>query len=194
MQHASVFASMLDHYVCPGSKVVDLGSGSGLLGFIGAFMYPEVHFTLLDSRQSCCDFIQNGVRDLGIGATVTVLKSRAEAMGRSSQHRHQYDGVIARRFGPPGATAECSAPILRQGGFVLVSDPSPQALDKEKLGTERWPDNGLRSLGLALEANLIKRGGKPDATDSQHHAALLRVVRLCGTEFPRSRRLKKPIF
>jgi hypothetical protein len=36
-------------------------------------------------------------------------------------HRHAYRGVMARRFsGGPATAAECSAPLLEQGGFVLV--------------------------------------------------------------------------
>ena len=56
--------------------------------------------------------------------------------------RGTFDLVTARSFAPPAATAECAAPMLKQGGALVVSEP-PDAL-----GASRWPDVALATLGL----------------------------------------------
>lgn len=66
---------------------------------------------------------------------------RAENLGRS-RTRGTFDLVTARSFAPPAATAECAAPMLKQGGALVVSEP-PDAL-----GAGRWPDGALAALGL----------------------------------------------
>ena len=79
MEHVMVFASLLGPLLAPGTRIVDLGSGSGILGYMCAIMYPDAHITLLDMRHKCCDFLQGAIgelTDLGISDLrhrVTVL-------------------------------------------------------------------------------------------------------------------------
>ena len=43
-----------------------------------------------------------------------------------------FDMVVARSFGPPPVLAECAAPLLKVGGWLLVSEPpSTEATDEE---------------------------------------------------------------
>eukprot|EP00591_Stephanopyxis_turris_P001313 CAMPEP_0195527552 /NCGR_PEP_ID=MMETSP0794_2-20130614/29276_1 /TAXON_ID=515487 /ORGANISM="Stephanopyxis turris, Strain CCMP 815" /LENGTH=254 /DNA_ID=CAMNT_0040658481 /DNA_START=104 /DNA_END=868 /DNA_ORIENTATION=- len=177
-------------------RIVDLGSGSGVLGFICALTYPHVQFTLLESRAKCCDFLERGVIELGLSSNsnersssrVVVCHSRAETLGMSIGHRHLYDGVMSRRFGPSGTTAECAAPLLRQGGFLLVSDPPAAALssspNKNHHHLVRWPKNGLSKLGLTLEIR----------SSEMSAVTMLRATESCSEIYPRSRRIKFPLF
>lgn len=45
----------------------------------------------------------------------------------------------------PGVTAECAAPLLISGGYLVVSEP-PHSVD-------RWPVSGLDKLGLKKDAH-----------------------------------------
>ena len=178
LAHVSVFAQRLGPLLAPWDRVVDLGAGSGILGFVSAFAYPDARFILMDNRESCCDFMLQGTRTLGLEGRVDVLHLRAESAGMDPAHRQKHAGVMARRFNGGAATAaECSAPLLQQGGFLLVSDPSPDV----EAPSARWPPAGLQLLGLTVERH------------GDHHS-LLRQSKLCGAEYPRSRRLKRRLF
>ena len=53
-----------------------------------------------------------------------------------------FEVVVARSFGAPAVTAECSAPFLATGGIIVVSEPP------DTNQGERWPVEGLGELGL----------------------------------------------
>ncbi len=61
-------------------------------------------------------------------------------MGRRPR-RGVADLVVARSFGPPSVVAECAAPMLRLGGWLVVSEP-PTAQD-------RWAGVSDAPLGLS---------------------------------------------
>eukprot|EP00457_Paulinella_chromatophora_P014737 gb/GEZN01015213.1/.p1 GENE.gb/GEZN01015213.1/~~gb/GEZN01015213.1/.p1 ORF type:complete len:291 (-),score=20.22 gb/GEZN01015213.1/:36-785(-) len=187
LQDAVDLAVLLGPFLLPRQRVLDLGSGSGIVGLAGAFLFPEVVWYLVDCRQKCCDSLEKAVQALGIGNRVHVLFGRAEALGRNPAHRHQYHAVVARRFGPPSVTAECAAPLLCVNGFLMVTDPrssTEQHLVPNRPGdisvpaAERWPAGGVGLVGLQLQ----QRHANPAVS-------IFRSVRLCGTKYPRSRRL-----
>lgn len=90
------------------------------------------------------------------------------------------DAVTARGFGPPAATAECGAPLLRVGGRMVVSEPPGGS-------PERWPADGLDQLGLS--------GGRPVAAAGSAYRLLVQE-RLCDPRFPRRTGIpaKRPLF
>lgn len=72
-----------------GTKVLDIGTGGGFPGIPLAILFPEVHFTLVDS----------------IGKKITVVKAVAEALGlenveaihgRAETVKNQFDFVVSR--------------------------------------------------------------------------------------------------
>ena len=70
------------------------------------------------------------------------MRGRAEETARSSQFRQQFDLVVSRSFGVPAVAAECGAPLLSIGGFMVVSEPPDGPL------VDRWPAEGLAKVGL----------------------------------------------
>jgi 16S rRNA (guanine527-N7)-methyltransferase len=121
-------------------RAVDLGSGGGVPGLVLACAWPESQWTLLDANQRRTRFLVDAVSRLGIEDRVTVVTERAEIAGRSHLRSDQ-DLVVARGFGPPAVTAECAAPFLRVGGYLVVTEPPGGDID-------RWPVEQLRELGL----------------------------------------------
>lgn len=119
--------------------VIDLGSGGGVPGLVLAVDRPDLRLVLMDSMDKRCRFLAQAVAELGC-AQVEVLHQRAEDAGRGPL-RGAAAAVVARSFGPPAATAECAAPLLRVGGRLVVSEP-PRAVGS------RWPTAGAALLGL----------------------------------------------
>ena len=141
--HALGFA--LGPAITAPTRMVDLGSGGGVPGLVLAARWPEAQIILLDAAERRCAFLTEAVADLGWQARVRVVRARAEEAGRDPELRAAADLVVARGFGPPAVTAECAAPLLTEGGRLVVSEPPD-------VDADRWPEEGLATLGLISEA------------------------------------------
>lgn len=120
-------------------EIIDLGSGGGLPGLVMAAAWTSTTWALLEGRGLRAAFLTEAVKRLGWSDRVTVLADQAERVGRGPR-RHRSPLVVARGFGSPAVTAECAAPLLRTGGFLLVTDP-PGGDDS------RWPPGAMAALG-----------------------------------------------
>ena len=198
LRHAEGFVAVCRHLWPDGPTppvLLDLGSGAGLPGLVVATRWPEATVVLLDAQRRRTAFLDDAVRRLGLGGRVTVRQDRAEVAGRDPLARGRFDGVLARSFGRPAVVAECSAPLLRQGGWLVVSEPpsegpaAPSArpdLATDPSGPARWPAAPLAELGLVPE-QLIH-----EEFDYQ----TLRQADPCPERFPRRDGLpaKRPLF
>lgn len=142
-RHAEAFLTAIDPAGV--SIAADLGSGGGLPGLVLAAALPAVRWTLIDGMVRRTRVLADAVHDLELSGRLTVVTARAEDLGRDPAHRAAYDLVVARSFGPPAVLAECGAPLLRDGGQLVVSEPPDSA-------GERWPAGPLALLGLEVEA------------------------------------------
>jgi 16S rRNA (guanine527-N7)-methyltransferase len=129
----------------PAPRLLDLGSGGGLPGLVIATEWPAATLVLLDANERRTDFLRQSVRHLGLEERVTVVHQRAETCGRDPDYRGTFDGVVVRSFGAPGVVAECSAPFLKTGGWLIVSEP-PGTVE---VGGARWPAAAVAQVGLA---------------------------------------------
>jgi len=169
--------------------LLDLGSGGGLPGLVVALECPRATVVLLDASQRRCAFLSRAVSRLGLADRVSVVHDRAERSGRAPAHRAAYDGVLARSFGPPAVLAECAAPFLRLGGWIVVSEPpvAPGGGVAPKNPTRRrWPAGPLREVGLE-PVEYVQEG---------FGYQILRQLELCPERFPRRNGVpaKSPLF
>jgi 16S rRNA (guanine527-N7)-methyltransferase len=167
VEHALGFAEVVG---APPTSVVDLGSGGGVPGLVLASVWPDTRVVLLDSMERRTAFLSEAVQGLGWHGRVEVVRTRAEVAGRDKSFRGWHDAVVSRSFGAPSVTAECAAPLLRVGGRLVVSEPP------EETG-ERWPSDGLATLGLALQE-------RRTATNRAGYAVLVQEAP-CSVKFPR---------
>src|SRR5690554_4362135 len=63
----------------PGTRVLDVGTGGGFPGIPLAILFPECHFTLVDSIGKKIKVVEEVARQLGLG-NVTAMHARAEAV------------------------------------------------------------------------------------------------------------------
>jgi len=124
------------------SRLIDLGSGGGLPGLVLGLLFDDLELVLLDASSRSVDFLRYAGSKLGMESKVTVCHERAEIAGRDPSMRGMFDVVTARSFGRPAVTAECGAPFLKVGGYLVVSEPP------EPRGSSRWPSGGPEMLGL----------------------------------------------
>lgn len=188
LQHATAFAEAVEHAIGSGggqpppSRIVDLGSGAGLPGLVLARRWPGSSVELLEGSERRAVFLTGAVERLGWSGRAVVVAERAEAAGRSPARRGRSDVVVARSFGSPAVTAECAAPLLAVGGWLVVSEP-PHTED----ASARWPSIGLGALGMS---------GATPISSSGFHFVGVRQLQECPERFPRRVGVptKRPLF
>jgi len=163
--------------------VADLGSGGGLPGLVVAERWPEARLVLVEAQGRRAAFLGQAIRSLGLGERVSVRQVRAEEFGRDPDARACFDLVLARSFGAPAAVAECAAPLLRVGGWLVVSEPPDQ---DEVAEAERWPAEPLGQLGLV----------PAERAREEFEYRVLRQAEPCPDRFPRRNGVpaKRPLF
>ena len=176
MHHALAYARAVGEG--PGCAA-DLGPGGGLPSLVLADHWPATTWLLIEADSSRAGFLADAVRRLGWSDRLVVVHERAETVGRDPAWRHQFDLVVARSFGPPAATAECAAPLLRPGGLAVVSDPPTG-------GGERWAAAG-DATGLVA----VRTHAEPLA-----HLTVLEQASPCPERLPRRPGVpaRKPLF
>ncbi len=142
--HAEHAAQYAERIPATAATVLDIGSGGGLPGLPIALSRPELQVTLLDAAQRRTAFLLWATTELELEDRVTVLTGRAEHFGQAEETRRRFDVVVSRGFGPPAATLECAAGLVRTGGHILVSEP-PEG--------RRWPVDELALVGLRVVVN-----------------------------------------
>jgi 16S rRNA (guanine527-N7)-methyltransferase len=185
VRHAQGFTAIARRLSGPGpAQLVDLGSGGGLPGLVVATEWPDAAVALLEANGRRAAFLRRAVERLDLEGRVSVLEERAEVCGREPGLRAGFDGVLARSFGRPAVLAECAAPLLRVGGWLLVSEP-PRT-DPEDGQDVRWPAEPLHQLGLE-PAEVVHEG---------FEYRTLRQREPCPDRFPRRNGVpaKKPLF
>jgi 16S rRNA (guanine527-N7)-methyltransferase len=101
------------------SKVIDVGTGSGIPGMPLKILLPRLRLTLLDSRQRTTALLTELVQALEI-SDVEIVTARAEDAGQDSSYREQFDLVLARALAPLPVLLELTLPFLRVGGHLAA--------------------------------------------------------------------------
>lgn len=154
------------------STIADLGSGAGVPGLPLAIARPQATVFLVESNRRKCTFIARAAEATGTTNAVVVAEraeSWPEGIGRC-------DVITARALAPLPVVAEYAAPLLREGGALIVwrgrHDPDEEAAAAL----------AAAELGLRYEAPVPVRP-HPDAA----HRHLQRLVKIAPTpgRFPR---------
>lgn len=73
----------------PGSSILDVGTGGGFPGIPLAILFPDTHFTLVDSIGKKIKVVDEVVQGLGLG-NVTSMNCRVEEL------KQQFDFIVSR--------------------------------------------------------------------------------------------------
>lgn len=107
-------------------RLVDVGTGAGFPGLPLKIVWPALQLTLIESTGKKVDFLKHIIAKLGL-RHVTILKARAEDVGRQTAHREQYDWGVARAVAEMATLAEYLLPLIKIGGKMLAqkNDAAP---------------------------------------------------------------------
>ena len=138
VEHARAFVNALEDVR---GAVLDRGAGGGVPGLVIAVDRPDLRVALLDRRTKRTDFLARMVRRLDLDGRVEVVPADVDDAIRAGTAT-DFDGVVARGFGPPEFTVRRAARCVRPGGVIVISEPP---------AGDRWDPSLLAELGLRRE-------------------------------------------
>lgn len=100
---------------CKGTNIMDVGTGGGLPGIPLAIMFPNCHFTLVDSIGKKTRVAQSIANELEL-SNVAVVNKRAEAIDGT------FDFVVSRAVAPLPQIARWVQPRIKPGGCNTIEN------------------------------------------------------------------------
>ena len=99
--------------------MIDVGTRRRLSRPAAQDHLPGIKLTLLEATGKKVEFLRHMVALLDLRG-VTVVKGRAEEVGRDAEHREQYDWALARAVAEMPTLVEYLLPFVRIGGRALA--------------------------------------------------------------------------
>lgn len=99
--------------------ILDLGTGGGIPGLILAIEYPDVKFTLLDSREKKINAIMDVAEEMGLENTKGVAE-RFEILARDPEYRGKFDVVVARAVAKLPVLLEYAVGFLKEDAKLFA--------------------------------------------------------------------------
>lgn len=114
--------TLVAHFKGKPLSVIDVGTGAGIPGIPLAIMFPDSHFTLLDSNGKKTRFMQQAKIELGL-SNVEVVNSRVELYRPDDG----FDVVVSRAFTSLQSFSELTQHLCADGGrFYAMKGKYPQ--------------------------------------------------------------------
>lgn len=95
--------------------VLDVGSGSGIPGFVIKLFFPNIKLTIVEASHKKCDFMSELAKKLHLN-NVEVICQRAE----QTSTKRQFDLVTAKAVAPVEVILELLTPFAKSDGLVVV--------------------------------------------------------------------------
>ncbi|MEP6646457.1 MAG: 16S rRNA (guanine(527)-N(7))-methyltransferase RsmG [Saprospiraceae bacterium] len=107
-----------------GINVLDFGTGGGFPGIPMAIMFPEVHFTLLDSMAKKIKVVSEVAAELGL-ENVNIVHERGE------DHKGKYDLIICRAITTISQTLAWSKHLVPAQQWIMLKGGDANEIRKE---------------------------------------------------------------
>ena len=140
------------HYL-RGKNTLDVGTGAGLPGIPLAILFPEHHFTLLDSNNKKTRFVVQAVSELEL-PNVDVVQSRVEEF----EIKTLFDTVITRAYASvEDMLGQTSHLLATDGVFLAMKGVNPIAeIDELPSGYCIKESHEINVPGLEEERHLLE--------------------------------------
>jgi 16S rRNA (guanine527-N7)-methyltransferase len=103
----------------PEEKWVDVGTGAGLPGLVLKVWEPAQEITLVESSRKKSVFLQEAVRELGVGP-VDVQTAQLEALLSKGKLLGVFDLLLSRAVTDLKTTLQAFGPAVRRGGRIIT--------------------------------------------------------------------------
>lgn len=111
--------------------VLDVGSGSGIPGFVIKLFFPNIKLTIVEASHKKCQFMEELAKKLHL-ANVEVLCQRIE----QTSTKRQFDLVTAKAVAPLEIILELITPYAKSDGLVVVPKGSNYLKEVKDLSQE----------------------------------------------------------
>ena len=102
-----------------GISVIDVGAGAGFPGIPIKIICPSIRLSLLEARKKKSIFLKKVTEEMNF-QQAKILNGRAEAFGKSADHRERYDVAISRAVAHLNVLSEYCLPLVRVGGLFIA--------------------------------------------------------------------------
>lgn len=142
--------------ICPylrGKRVLDVGTGAGLPGIVLAVLFPERHFTLLDSNNKKTRFVTQAASELEL-TNISVVQSRVE----NFQAPVLFNTITTRAYSAIGTMIRQTSHLLAENGvFLAMKGTNPVAEIEDLPSNYKVEKNHIISVpGLDEERHLLE--------------------------------------
>ena len=102
-----------------GKKILDIGCGAGFPSVPLSIINRDLDITAIDSVQKKTEFVRIVKNKLNLD-NLQVLHTRIEDFASDDKYREKFDIVVSRAVAPLNIILEYSAPMLKNGGYILA--------------------------------------------------------------------------
>ena len=102
-----------------GKKILDIGCGAGFPSVPLSIINRNLDITAIDSVKKKVEFIRLVKNQLDLD-NLQVLHTRIEDFANKDDFREKFDIVVSRAVAPLNIILEYSAPMLKNGGYILA--------------------------------------------------------------------------
>ena len=125
----------------PNADCCEVGSGAGFPSVPLLIARGDLTFTLIESSQKKCRFLETVIKELGLRASVVCARAEEAAKGPL---RERFDICCARAVARLNTLAEYCLPFIKKGGaFIAYKGNAAEEMEEAK--------GALRILGGAIE-------------------------------------------
>lgn len=157
-------------------NVIDIGTGAGFPGVPLAIVSPDKKFTLVDSLNKRLRIIDELTGELGI-KNVTTVHGRAEDVGKSKEHREQYDICVSRAVASLDVLCEWCLPLVKKGGYFVAYKGENVSRETEDAAS------AIKLLGGKIVE--IRKVQTEEESISGHVLVMIKKVKNTPSKYPR---------
>lgn len=157
-------------------NVIDIGTGAGFPGVPLAIVSPDKKFTLVDSLNKRLRIIDELTGELGI-KNITTVHGRAEDVGKSKEHREQYDICVSRAVAGLDVLCEWCLPLVKKGGYFVAYKGENVSRETEDAA------NAIKLLGGKIAE--IRKVQTEEESISGHVLVMIKKVKNTPSKYPR---------